>query len=233
MLSTVDNMNKDVAVSESSARSRNPFAWILLVLALGFGIAITFPYWNLDITESRLTVGSELQYSVLIVHICTAAVALVLGPLQFMPRLRAHRRIHRAIGRSYLLAGVLPAAVSAVPVALWSGRIITQIGLTTAAVLWLITGVLAYRAAVRRDFAAHRAWMIRNYALALLAVTARILTPVLLLVQILVSGAEPDVIREQVDSMIPVGQTVGWIVNLIVAEIVVIRRSPKPVFAEG
>lgn len=78
-------MNRGVAVSETSSPSRNPFAWILLILALGFGIGITFPYWSLDITESRLTVGSELQYSVLIVHICTAAVALVLGPLQFMP----------------------------------------------------------------------------------------------------------------------------------------------------
>lgn len=232
-LTTVDTMNRGVAVSGTSSPSRNPFAWILLILALGFGIGITFPYWSLDTTESRLTVGSELQYSVLIVHICTAAVALVLGPLQFMPRLRAHRRIHRAIGRGYLLAGVLPAAVSAVPVALWSGRIITQIGLTTAAVLWLIMGVLAYRAAVRRDFAAHRAWMIRNYALALLAVTARILTPVLLLAQILLSGADPEVIREQVDSMIPVGQTVGWIVNLVVAEVIVIRRPLKRNFGDG
>ena len=75
--------------------------------------------------------------------------------------------------------------------------------------------------------------MIRNYALALLAVTARILTPVLLLAQILLSGADPEVIREQVDSMIPVGQTVGWIVNLVVAEVIVIRRPLKRNFGDG
>lgn len=219
-------MNKDTSPAESPRR-RNPAAWLLLVLALGFGIAITYPYWSLDVEESRLSVSGELHFSVLVVHIFTAAVALVLGPLQFMPRLRVHRRLHRVIGRGYLLVGVLPAAVTAIPVALWSGRIITQIGLTTAAILWLLTGVLAYRAAVRRDFASHRAWMIRNYALALLAVTARILTPVLLLAQIPLGGAEPGAIREQVDSMIPVGQTLGWIVNLVVAEVFIIRRPTR------
>ena len=44
-------------------------------------------------------------------------------------------------------------------------KLLTQASLTTAAVLWLITGALAYRAARRRDFARHRAWMTRNYAL--------------------------------------------------------------------
>ncbi|WP_327044618.1 DUF2306 domain-containing protein [Microbispora sp. NBC_01189] len=68
------------------------------------------------------------------------------------------RRIHRTIGRAYLLAGVLPSAVATIPVAMWSGRVVTQVGLTTAAVLWLVTGGLAYRAARRRDSAAPEQW---------------------------------------------------------------------------
>lgn len=130
-------------------------------------------------------------------------VALVLGPLQFMPKVRAHRPIHRTIGRVYLLAGVLPSAVAAIPVAMMSGRLVTQFGLTTAAVLWLVTGVLAYLAARRRDFESHRAWMMRNYALTFLAVTSRVLVP-----------------------LIPIGQTLGWVVNLIVAE-ALIRRGRR------
>jgi uncharacterized membrane protein len=198
--------------------------WPLFVVTLGFALVLTFPYLSLDSADSRLAVSGGLRYSVLVAHIFTAAVALVLGPLQFMPRVRARRRLHRTLGQVYLLAGVLPSAVATIPVAVWSGRPLTQVSLSTAAVLWLITGGLAYRAARRRDFAAHRAWMMRNFALTFLAVTARILVPVLLLVQVAFGGAEAGSVGDGAPSMIPVGQTLGWIINLIVVEYL-IRRS--------
>lgn len=153
-------------------------------------------------------------------------VALVLGPLQFMPKVRAHRPIHRTIGRVYLLAGVLPSAVAAIPVAMMSGRLVTQLGLTAAAVLWLVTGVLAYRAARRRDFESHRAWMMRNYALTFLAVTSRVLVPLILLAQIPFTDGDPAAIGERAATLIPIGQTLGWVVNLIVAE-ALIRRGRR------
>ncbi|WP_018353296.1 DUF2306 domain-containing protein [Longispora albida] len=203
-----------------------PAAWLLFIVAIVFGLVLTYPYLGLDSGNSRIDVRNNLQYCVLVAHIFTATVALVLGPLQFMPKVRAHKRIHRTLGRAYLLAGVLPSAVSAIPVAAWSGRLLTQVGLTTAAVLWLITGGLAYRAARRRDFIGHRAWMMRNYALTFLAITARILVPVLLLVQIPFGGAHAGSIGERAPSMIPIGQTFGWIINLIVVEIL-IRRAAR------
>ena len=54
--------------------------------------------------------------------------------------------------------------------------------------------VSPYRAARRRDFVGHRAWMMRNYALTFLAVTSRILVPLLLLVQIPFGAAEAGTI---------------------------------------
>lgn len=198
-------------------------AWLMFAVAIGFGAVLAYPYLGLDVAESRLDVRDNLQYSVLVAHIFTAAVALVLGPLQFVPQVRAHRRVHRTIGRVYLLAGVLPSALSAIPVALWSGRLVTQLGLTTAAVLWLVTGGLAYRAARLRDFAAHRAWMMRNYALTFLAVTSRVLVPVLLLAQVPFGGVDPG----SAPTLIPIGQTLGWVVNLVVVE-VLLRRDQRP-----
>lgn len=204
-------------------------AWLLLVVALVFGAVLVFPYLSFDPGDSRLDTRGPLHYSVLAAHVFTALVALVLGPLQFVPGLRARTRLHRALGRTYLLAGVLPAAATAIPVAVWSGNPLTQVGLITAAVLWLVTGGLAYRAARRRDFRAHRAWMMRNYALTFLAVTSRILVPVLLLVQLPFGGADAGAIGERARAMIPVGQTLGWIVNLIVVEILLRRaRRPRP-----
>ena len=163
----------------------------------------------------------------LVAHVCTAAVALIVGPAQFIPRIRARRRVHRTLGRIYLLAGVLPAAVTAIPVAVWSGRLLTQFSLTTAAALWLITGGLAYRAARRRDFVEHRTWMMRNYALTFLAVTSRILVPLLLLARIPFGGAGAGSIGEDAPAMIPIGQTLGWIVNLIVVELLIRRRRRR------
>ncbi len=204
---------------------RKPKVWLLFVVAVVFGLVLAYPYLGLNIKDSRIDVRGNLQYAVLVAHIFTATVALVLGPLQFIPKIRARRRIHRTLGRVYLLAGIVPSAVATVPVAIWSGSLLTQISLITAAVLWLITGGLAYRAARRRDFDDHRAWMMRNYALTFLAVTSRVLTPVLVLAQVPFSGGDPRSIGAHATSMIPVGQTLGWIIDLIVVEIL-IRRTP-------
>ncbi|RGA05013.1 DUF2306 domain-containing protein [Microbispora triticiradicis] len=205
---------------------RRRTAWLMLIVAVVAASVLVYPYLGLDIDDSRLDVGDSLHYHVLVGHIATAAVALVLGPLQFMPQVRARRRIHRTIGRAYLLAGVLPSAAVTIPVALWSGRVVTQIGLTTAAVLWLVTGGLAYRAARRRDFVSHRNWMMRNYALTFLAVTSRVLVPLFLVTQIPFRGA--GAVGELATSMIPIGQTLGWIVNLVVVEAVIRRRTRVP-----
>ncbi|HYN92535.1 MAG TPA: DUF2306 domain-containing protein [Pilimelia sp.] len=200
-------------------------AWLMFIAAIIISLVLINPYLRLDIDDSRLNMSGNLHYSLLVAHIFTAAVAIVLGPLQFMSKVRARRTLHRTIGRAYLLAGVLPSGVTAIPVALWSGRIVTQIGLVIAAALWLITGGLAYRAARRRDFIGHRDWMMRNYALTFLAVTSRILTPLLLLAQLPFIGDGAGPVAERVQSLIPVGQTLGWIVNLVVAESLIRRRQ--------
>lgn len=199
--------------------------WLLAIVAVGFALGLSYPYLGLDINSSRIDAhGNELHYAVLVAHIFTASVALVLGPLQFIPRVRAHRRIHRALGRTYLMVGVGPSAVLTVPVATWFGGTLTQVGLITAAVLWLITAVLAYRAARRRDFRAHREWMMRNFALTFLAVTARILVPALLISQVVFGGVDRASIGSRLTTMIPIGQTLGWMINLIVVE-ALIRRG--------
>jgi uncharacterized membrane protein len=198
--------------------------WLLFTVATLFGAVLVGPYLRLDVNNSRQNVNDEAHYALLVSHIFTALIALVLGPLQFIPAIRARRQVHRTIGRVYLLAGVLPSALTAVPVALLSGRLITQIGLTIPAILWLITGTLAYRAARRHDYTQHRNWMMRNYALTFLAVTSRILVPLLLLAQIPFSTTGTGSIRDNAAGMIPIGQALGWIVNLIAAEILIRRR---------
>jgi uncharacterized membrane protein len=200
--------------------------WLMLLVAVVAGAVMVAPYVLLDIESSRVEVEGGLQYGLLVTHIFTATVALVLGPLQFVPAIRARRRWHRRIGRAYLLVGVLPSAVTAVPVALLSDRIVTQVGLVIPAVGWLVTAWLAVRAIRRGDVAAHRAWMMRNYALTFLAVTARILVPLVLLTGLATGAIAPVDAPTAVTSLIPVGQVLGWMINLAVAE-VLIMRAPR------
>jgi len=205
---------------------------ILLGVAIAFAAVLAYPYAGLDRQESRIPVRDGLHYAVLVAHVFTAALALVLGPLQFAPSVRARRRLHRVLGRTYLFAGVMPSAVAAVPVALWSGRLLTQISLSVAALLWLITGGLAYRAARRRDLRAHRAWMMRNYALTFLAVSSRVIVPVLLLTQVALGRVDRASIGYRARSTIPVGQTLGWTIDLLVAEVLIRRGRPAAAIAK-
>ncbi|GAB3974903.1 DUF2306 domain-containing protein [Actinoallomurus acanthiterrae] len=209
----------------TSRRARK--VWLMFIVATIFGAVLVSPYLLLNINDSRLDVSGEAHYAVLVAHVFTAFIALVLGPLQFVPAIRTRGQVHRTIGRLYLLAGVLPSAVAAVPVALLSGRLITQIGLTIPAVLWFVTGVLAYRAARRHDYIRHQNWMTRNYALTFLAVTSRILVPLLLLAQIPFTATSAGSIGDNAPSMIPIGQALGWMVNLVAAEVLIRRRRSR------
>ncbi|MEV0082823.1 DUF2306 domain-containing protein [Saccharopolyspora sp. NPDC050642] len=216
--------------AKSGVRRSVRRGWLLLATAVVGGTALVVPYVLLDVGASRIQVRSEAHWILLLVHIFTAAVALVLGPLQFIPALRARRRLHRAVGRAYLLAGVLPAGLTGIPVALLAEHVLTRVGLLIPAVGWLVTGALAVRAARRRDFAAHRAWMMRNYALTFLAVTSRIVVPLLLLAQFPFIGAMyGGSVPAAVDMTIPIGQWLGWIINLTIMEFVLRRERTRAI----
>jgi uncharacterized membrane protein len=197
--------------------------WLMLLVAVVASVVMVAPYALLDVGSSRIAVDGDLHYALLVAHIFTATVALVLGPLQFVPAVRARRRVHRRIGRAYLLLGVVPSALAAVPVAWLSGRLVTQVGLMVPAAGWLLTAWFAVLAIRRGDVAAHRAWMLRNYALTFLAVTARIVVPLVLLTMLAAGAVARADAAAVAASLIPIGQVLGWMINLAVAE-VLIRR---------
>jgi uncharacterized membrane protein YozB (DUF420 family) len=109
-----------------------------------------------------------------VVHIVAATTYALVGILQFVPRFRRqHRAWHRRAGRVLAVAGLL-VVISAVWMTLFSqaqpgtGGLLYVLrlvfGSATAACL-----VLGVTAVGRRDIAAHRAWMIRAYAIGLAA----------------------------------------------------------------
>jgi uncharacterized membrane protein len=112
-------------------------------------------------------------------HIFGATFALALGPFQFSARLRARRpQVHRWMGRLYLGVGVLAGGVAGLYVAQFAyGGVVSRAGFSLLALAWLYTGWRAYAAIRAGDVTQHRAWMLRNFALTLAAVTLRLYLP--------------------------------------------------------
>jgi uncharacterized membrane protein len=124
----------------------------------------------------------EARQAWVYLHVFSAAVALILGPLQWWARLRTSRPLlHRWTGALYLGLGVGLGGCSGLVLAQQAyGGAWSQAGFSLLAVGWLLTGGFALAAILRRDVASHRRWMLRNFALALAAVSLRLWLPLAL-----------------------------------------------------
>jgi len=150
-------------------------------------------------------------------HVFGAAFALLLGPFQFSARLRkARTEIHRCLGRLYLLLGVGIGGISGLYLAAHAyGGAIGRMGFGVLAITWLYTGVRAYLAVRARKYPEHRAWMVRNFALAFAAVTLRIYLGLAV------------AIGWSFEAAYPVIAWICWVPNMLLAEILV-RKYWQP-----
>jgi uncharacterized membrane protein len=154
-----------------------------------------------------------------VVHIVAAALYALLGAFQFSARLRRRRpNWHRTSGRMLVAAGLI-VAVSG----LWMTLFYT--GAPGGDLLWtirLLVGsaiaasiVLGFTAIRRRDIAAHRAWMIRAYALAVGAGT-----------QAFTQGIGEALFGTSALST-AISISSGWVINATLAEWVIRRPDAR------
>ncbi|MBG0563852.1 DUF2306 domain-containing protein [Actinoplanes sp. NEAU-A11] len=160
----------------------------------------------------------------LVVHIVTVTVFGVLGAFQFGRRRRGVR--HRVAGRLVALCGLVAAGTG-----LWltlflpptpldsvvlTGVRVVVVGYMAAS---LVLGFLAVR---RRDFAGHRAWMIRGYAIGMGAGTQFLTQAAWLMVagSLTVSGRAGTM-------------TAAWLINAVVAELIIRRKRVRRAVRSG
>lgn len=115
------------------------------------------------------------ERALVLTHILPAMVFMVLGPLQFIRGLRSrYPQIHRWSGRIFLAAS---AVVGVSGLRLAFGKTIGGLDEKAAIILFgtffLIALAKALWHALRREFAQHREWMIRGYAIGLAVATIR------------------------------------------------------------
>jgi len=148
----------------AGASTRTPRLVVaILVVALVATPVLAFPYVLLDRDASRIDVQTDLAWLALVVHVPVASLTMILGALQFVPRIRARRQVHRAIGRAFLGLGTLAFVFTGIPLAITTpdGNI-TRFGVLLPALAWPVVAVIAWRAIRCRDVARHREWMIRH-----------------------------------------------------------------------
>jgi hypothetical protein len=90
----------------------------------------------------------------------------------------------------------------------------------TLSLLWLFTSWKGFRMAVKGRFKEHRMWMIRSYAMTLVAISARVIVPICILLYLGLHGFQlPNGGREQmVADILEVNIWIGLILNVIVVE---------------
>ena len=193
-----------------------------IVLILAFSIAgyAIVQYGVLKASDAGL-VSFKLQNPnfelkpwiyVLYIHIFTAIFALIIGPFQlFMKPTNDRKRWHRLLGYGYVLSITVSGIVSVYLSLFATGGWIAGLGFMSLDVLWVATTLTATRKIMAKDIQAHKAWMLRSYALTFAAVTLRIwLAPLALLFGDFEAGFR-------------VVAWVCWIPNLIVIEAVISR----------
>jgi hypothetical protein len=158
-------------------------AWIIILSGSGyFFFGVVSRYSHFDALHYQFFWPARWW---LACHLGFGALALLLGPIQFISGIRQRSaRVHRWIGRVYLI-GVLGGGVSAIYMSFFvDASPAAGLSLFFLAVAWLMTSSMAYITAVRRRLIEHREWMIRSYTVTLAFVTYRLLVPVPLFVHL-------------------------------------------------
>jgi uncharacterized membrane protein len=193
--------------------------WLLMVLG---AVAITLGslrYFLLDPDLAAPPLRENfINHTVwFLVHIGGGALALLLGPWQFLSRLRGRRlALHRWMGRAYVVAVGLGGVAGLFMATTAVGGLPARLGFTGLAVAWLTTTGMAWYRVRERNIARHREWMMRSYALTLSAVTLRLWLP------LFTAGFGFGFYEAYITVA-----WVAWVPNLLAAEIAIGMTRPQ------
>lgn len=196
------------------------FGWLIITLFSVFLFSITtlyFYYYQISdynfLAKKQEVVFNYFWRTAFYIHITGGMLALLLGPFQFIKKLRSKfPKWHRTMGKIYLAAILFLAGPSGLFMAFYAeGGTIAVIGFSIMALLWMYTTYMAYETIRKRNIDAHRAWMTRSFALTFAAVTLRLYVPI--------ASAVFHVPGFYVEAS---SAWVSWLPNLLVAELLLL-----------
>jgi len=199
--------------------------WAALILFFsGLMLYITLPYlsFRLDvdflITKQKIIHLKHWRYAFYI-HILSSVFVLVAGATQFWNYfLRNYKKLHRFIGKTYVFLILFISGPGALVMSFYAnGTKLAKTSFVLLSVLWMLFTALAFYFALKKNFIAHRQFMIRSYALTLSAVTLRLYALLIPYVVHMDGRDEYSLIAWS-----------SWTINLLVAEIIIFATKKKP-----
>ena len=214
------------ALSQPKPPILNPWLAAVLVVytyTLWLMLEITLQYKSLGTSVAFLAIKQDYvslaHFKVAFyIHVFSAILVLPAGYTQFSNRIRAAApNLHKRMGWLYVWVTMLLAGPSGLVLGVYAnGGPRSQTAFCLLAIGWMFTTFMAVRSISRRQIAAHRAWMMRSFALALSAITLRAWK------YVLVWAFHPrpmDVYR--------VVAWLGWTLNLLVVEWILYHQTRK------
>lgn len=200
--------------------------WTLLaVSAVGIAVYSAEPYAVGDAERNRIPLNDLFasHYVSIAVHALPSSLALLIGPFQFVTRIRVrYPKAHRISGQVYMVSIVL-GSIAALFAATYSvSGFSVQVAFYILTAAWLYTLYQAYTTIRRGEVQLHRVWMIRNYALTFAAVTLRIYLMTGLALQ---ENFFPSL---SFDDVYHASAWASFLVNALVAEYFIVQRTLKP-----
>ena len=147
-------------------------------------------------------------------HVFTSILVLVAGFTQFSKKfLKQQPNLHRTVGYIYVINILMVTGPSGLLMSFYAnGGVSSQTAFVLLSVLWMGFTAMALYKAIKKDFTAHRIFMIRSFALTLSAITLRCWK--VLLVNF--TDIQP-MDRYRIIAWL------GWTLNLIIAEWIIYK----------
>jgi uncharacterized membrane protein len=200
-------------------------AWRAVVVVFSVEIAIVsiLRYFTSIAPPPPPVVANAFAHPFLILHVIGGVAALLVGPLQFVTRIRSRSpALHRATGRIYVAGCALAAPTGFVLALGTTAGPVAAVGFALPAILCGAFTWLGFRAVIQRRFDDHRDWMLRSYGVIAVAITLRLLIPASAFLEFDFLAAYR------------VNSWLAWIINLAVVEYAIRRgRSRSAAVAGG
>lgn len=125
--------------------------------------------------------NSSLYMITFYIHIATGGIALLVGWMQFIKKIRIrYPKFHRIIGKIYVSSIFISAPVGFYIGFFAHGGLVTQIGFTFGAFIWFVITYKAYKVIKQGNVAKHSEYMSYSYAGSFAAVMLRFMLPALI-----------------------------------------------------
>ena len=154
-------------------------AWVILFLLCVDIVVVVSPYLTFD-PEAYVPEQREVYLRVeffLGVHVLSGILALLIGPFQFLGRIRRRfLRVHRFLGAVYVASATALGLTGLVLAPTAYTGLVAVLGFTFLDSAMLFTTWMGVRMVVARRIGEHRRWMIRSFSLILAGVMLRVMT---------------------------------------------------------